>query len=771
MNLPISWLQDFVNVKATPENIAERLTLSGSEVEKITRNDEGLSDVVVGLIKDVKPHPDADKLQLASVDVGKSKLLEIVCGAPNIAAGQKVPVVLLGGSVPGLKIEPRTIRGIASQGMLASERELGIGDDHSGIFILPSDVSVGTDVISLLELSDPVFDIDVTPNRPDCFSVKGLAREVAALYGKQVQEKKHHLKESSERASAHLSVSIEDKKLCTRYCARRLVGIAVKPSPLWLQNRLRQVGIRPINNVVDATNFVMMEYGHPLHAFDASLLGERIVVRRAKKGEQLAALDEETYALDGSMLVIADAKRPVALAGVMGGAETAVRNETTDVVLEVAVFDSVSIRKTSRALGVRSESSTRFEKGVDASAVELVVDRAAALITELAGGAVQKGIVSAGSAQSKIAPISLALSDVERLLGVSVSGAEVKAILQSLGCGVSGSGKAYTVTPPAWRVHDLRAEADIVEEIGRMLDYNTFVKTLPTAPLRSPLPDEAHRTRRAVRRFCLSSGYSELLSYGFYGEDGVVLSDYDKDDHIVLTNPVNDEYPYLRTSLVPWMLKRLSQNSAQLVRDRVQLFEIGNVFHRADGESPRLVLGITDTTATPERLYRELRGVVEKLCGVRFDAERFHGWILLKYQNKPLGVIRTGARNIFPGVKFRGPVGVAHVDLALLSEACVDERSTYEPIPFYPIIERDLGVVASNMVEYTSLEKAISDFDELIREVSLFDVYHGLADGVSLAFRLKLYSRDRTLESTEVDHVIEKLKAQLHKKFGVTFRE
>ncbi len=436
MNLPISWLKQFVDTKEKPEQIAEKLTLSGSEVEKIIDNSKGLSKIAIGQIKSIEPHPNADKLQIAFVDVGRKKELKIVCGAKNIKPGQKVPVALLGGSVNGMNIESIEIRGVKSLGMLCSQRELGIGDDHSGIFILPREAKVGEDVIRYLELDDPVLELDITPNRPDCFSVRGLAREVGAILGKKIKDSKYKIQESGTPASSSISINIYDKKLCPKYCARVIQGVNVGQSPLWLQNRLRQMNIRPINTVVDVTNYLMMELGHPMHAFDANLLeGNTIKVRRAKKGEKILALDEENYSLNPDMLVIADNKKPIAIAGIMGGQQTGVTKGTQNIVLESAIFDQVSIRKTSKLLGLRSESSARFEKGVDYQSAEDALDAAAALIAKLSGGVVLRGIVSQG--KEKIPDpslIKLSARRVERVLGVKISFSKIKSILgKSLG--------------------------------------------------------------------------------------------------------------------------------------------------------------------------------------------------------------------------------------------------------------------------------------------------------------------------------------------------
>jgi len=406
MNLPLNWLKEFVKINASATEIAEKLTLSGSETEKIVQHGKSLKNIVVGSIKEIKPHPDADKLRLAYVDVGKKDMLTIVCGAPNITAGQKVPVVLLGGEVPGMKIEARKIRGVASQGMLASERELGIGDDHGGIFILPDESTVGSDVIKLLELDDQVLELDITPNRPDCFSILGLAREVAALYGLKIQDTRNKKQirckkqETNKTASSVLRVTIQDKKLCPRYTGRVVENVKVGPSPLWIQNRLRQAGIRPINNAVDVTNYVMIELGQPMHAFDAALLytkgrqdeheRKQIIVRSAKKGEKIDALDEKTYQLEPGMCVIADEKGPIAIGGIMGGTGSGVTEKTTTVILEAATFDPVSVRKTGRALGIKSDAGARHEKGIDRSAIEQASERAAGLLAEISKGAVLK---------------------------------------------------------------------------------------------------------------------------------------------------------------------------------------------------------------------------------------------------------------------------------------------------------------------------------------------------------------------------------------------
>ncbi|MEK7165109.1 MAG: phenylalanine--tRNA ligase subunit beta, partial [Patescibacteria group bacterium] len=679
MLLPLNWLKQFIKINSNVDEIAGKLTLSGSEVEKIVKHDAGLSKVYVGQIKTIKPHPNADKLRLAYVDIGQNKLLEIVCGAPNIEAGQKVPVVMLGGSVPGISIEPRDIRGVKSQGMLCSQKELGLGDDHSGIFVLPPDAPIGLDVTKLLELNEPILELEITPNRADCFSVRGLAREVTALFGRKIQDTRYKIQESTKKTSTVLSVEVKDKDLCPKYMARVIEDVVVGSSPLWLQNKLRQVGIKSINNVVDVTNYVLMELGQPLHAFDFDLLfpsfsrtspqpspwkGEgAITVRRAKKGEKLLALDDKTYNLDDSMLVIADEKQPVAIAGVMGGKESGVTSETKTVILESAIFDPVAVRKTSKILGLRSESSARFEKGLDPAATEEALDQAAAMIAELSNGVILKGIVSVGAAR-RIGgrAIKISTTEITNLLGAEIKPQKIKSILQSLGFGVSGNGQNLNVKIPSWRA-DVSMGADIVEEIGRMVDYNTLPKTLPSTSLQSKPIEPLQLLRRNLRKYLTSAGYSEILTYSFYDEKLLNLSGVSEDNHIKVINPVNSENKFLRANLLPWMLSKLSQNSALLAREQFQLFEIGKVFVKPNHEKWQLAVGLIDTTASDEILYRRLRGIGE------------------------FGEVMIYPKGKVPNMRFRSSVGVLLVDLDELLKNMPDERRQFQALPFYPQVE------------------------------------------------------------------------------------
>ncbi len=775
MNLPIEWLRQYIKTQASAEKIAEVLTLSGSEVEKIVDHSQGLKDIVVGEIKEIKPHPDADKLRIAYVDIGKKSTLEIVCGAPNIEVGQKVPTVLLGGEVPGLKIEARKIRGVASQGMLASERELGLGDDHSGILILPSDTKVGTNVLELLELNTPVLELDITPNRPDCFSVYGLAREVSAAMNVALTKPTYKVKESSKAASSVLKVTIEDEELCPMYAARVVENVHVGPSPLWMQNKLRSMGVRPINNVVDVTNYVMMELGQPMHAFDADKLQSKtdkahIIVRGAQQDETIATLDEQTYTLAEEMCVIADEEKPIAIGGIMGGEATGVTEQTTRVILESATFLPIAIRLASRALGIRSDASSRHEKGVDRARLADAATYAASLLADIAGGTVLKGVVTAGQKLPKPQTITLEVADVERMLGIPVSATEIKKKLQLLGFEVKGTAKKYSVMVPSWRAWDVHEPIDLIEEIGRLLDYNTFPKTLPLAPVRSPQPDPMHALRKALLRYSIGAGYTEMLTYSFYPKQAIALSGVAEKDHVLLTNPVNKEYPYMRANVLPWMLEKLSQNSSLLSREQFRLFEIGRVFHKKKGEKWQAAVGLIDVTATQEELYRELRGFVESFLHTPVDVEYKDGMYLFSVLRKHIGTVYVYQKGTVPNMRFRSDVAVLVLELDTLLEVRTHEKETFTPLPFYPFVERDLGMIVPNVVTYTQIQDCIRGFDPLLKHAELFDVYHGLDEGTSLAVRLTFGSTDRTLESEEVDAIVEKLQEKLGAKLNITFR-
>ena len=454
MNVTLNWLKDYIDFEFSPSELADRLTMLGIEVEAIKELGTGLEGVVVGKVTDVGPHPNADKLVLCQVDVGEAEALQIVCGAPNVREGMFAPVATVGATLPiGLTIKSAKLRGEVSLGMLCSEKELGLSEDAAGLMELSTDISPGTSLIAALGLDDVMFELEITPNRPDCLSLIGVAREIRAETGNPLKLPGVDLKENETDIAELTSVTIDAPDLCPRYAARVIQGVKVAESPAWLQRRLESVGVGVINNIVDITNFVLMEYGQPLHAFDYHKLAEnRIIVRRAAEGEQLTTLDEVERELTTDMLVIADADKPVALAGIMGGYDSEITETTCDVLLESAYFSPSSVRATAKALGINTEASYRFERGADPGAVLAALDRAAQLIAELAGGTVCKGTVDVYPGEQPLRKIQLRPDRVNFVLGTEIEAIEMEQILKMLGFDVEASGNAYQVTVPTFRV-------------------------------------------------------------------------------------------------------------------------------------------------------------------------------------------------------------------------------------------------------------------------------------------------------------------------------
>ena len=530
MKVSLNWLRDYIHTDKSAEEIARDFTFGGIEVESIEYVGKGLKDIIVGEIITIEPHPNADRLRVATVTVGKIKPLTIVCGASNIAVGQKVPVAPHGARLSdGRVIEESTIRGTLSQGMLCSSKELGIGDDHAGIYILPSDANKGSSLQSALGLDDTVFDCSITPNRADCLSHIGMAREIAALVhnpalSSAIEQMIH--KESligsqgKSMVSDVMSVDVRIPKWCPQYRARVVRNVAIGQSPAWLEARLRAVGIRPINVVVDCTNYVMMAYGQPLHAFDLKTINRvsglhRIEVRKARKGEKITLLDDQEYGLSDDILVIADSKGPLAVAGVMGGIASSVTEKTRDIVIESAQFDGVAVRRAGQYLGMRTEALTRFEKGIDWDITSKALDRASRMIAEMTGGEILKGQVSVSDPKPKIPAILLPHDRLDALLGVTIPLEQVERILLSDGCAVSPAPNGFRVVPPSYR-HDLYLEEDIIEEVGRLYGFHRLTPTLPRGELRVPVCDPVFVRRNCARKESVALGYDELIHLAFY---------------------------------------------------------------------------------------------------------------------------------------------------------------------------------------------------------------------------------------------------------------
>ncbi|MCP4690890.1 MAG: phenylalanine--tRNA ligase subunit beta, partial [Desulfobacterales bacterium] len=641
MKVSLSWLNDYVPVEMDVNRLADALTMVGLEVEGVEDRWRCLESVVVGRVLEVKPHPDADKLTLCRVDVG-GRTAPIVCGAPNVVADMLTPVALPGAVLPdGLVIKKSKIRGQVSEGMMCSEVELELGSDASGLLVLDPSLTPGQKLAEALELSDWVLEISITPNRPDCLSLLGVAREVAAIQGSGLKLPDRSLPEGEGDIHAEASVSIEAPDLCPRYAARLLTDITIGPSPAWLQRRLLSVGQRPISNIVDVTNFVLMETGQPLHAFDFDEVAEsRIVVRPAKEGEPFTTLDEKKRVLSENMLMICDGQKAVAVGGVMGGMNSEIEDATTRVLIESACFNPISVRKTGKALGLSTEASFRFERGVDPGGTVDALDRAARLMLEVGGGRLISGLIDEHPGKSPAKEISLSIRKTNRLLGLGLSRDDARSLLESVAFTAvpADDPDLLTVTVPSFRV-DVTLPEDLMEEVARLSGYDNIPTTFPAMTQSGGEPSGMLTARNRIKALMAGFGFFEAINYSFiHAEfaDRLALSPDDPRREVVaLLNPLSEDQSVMRTSTIPGLLESMGRNTARGVKN-LKLFEIGNIFMaRGKEELPQeieMLAGLMtgdraerswSAKPTPADFY-DLKGVVEALLkSLNIDDARF----------------------------------------------------------------------------------------------------------------------------------------------------
>ena len=797
MNVTLSWLKDYIDFEFSPSELADRLTMLGIEVEAIKELGTGLEGIVVGKVNAVRPHPNADKLVLCQVDVGEAEELQIVCGAPNVREGMFAPVATVGVTLPiGLTIKAAKLRGEVSQGMLCSEKELGLSEEAAGLMELPADISSGTSLVAALGLDDVMFELEITPNRPDCLSLIGVAREVRAETGNSLKLPTVDLQENETDIRSLTSVTIDAPDLCPRYAARVIQGVKVGESPAWLRQRLESVGIGVINNIVDITNFVLMEYGQPLHAFDYHKLAEkRIVVRRAAAGEQLTTLDETDRELTADMLVIADAEKPVALAGIMGGSDSEITETTCDVLLESAYFSPSSIRATAKALGMSTEASYRFERGADPGAVLAALNRAAALIAELAGGTVCKGVVDVYPGEQPLTEIKLRPDRVNFVLGTALEATEMEQILTRLGFDVKASGDAYQITVPTFRA-DITREIDLIEEIARVYGYDNIPTTLPKGDIPIPAPNPKVEVRRRIKRFLLAAGMMEAVNYSFCDpncfEKIRLPSDSPLRGTLRLQNPLSPEMSVLRTTLIPGLLENTQHNRNHQI-NAISLFEIGSVFVRDDNQrEPERVAGVLAGQigdGVYGNLYRDpdffdLKGLVEGMlegCGIteyamqKTDLPTFHpgrnAAVLLG--DTQVGTFGEVHPEVLENYDLPYKAYLFEFDLEALVNATVFSRR-FEPISIYPKVERDLAIVVDkNVLSDMPIALIYTTGGEWVESVRLFDVYEGEQvpeDKKSLAYTIVYHSATETLTDKAVNTLHERVVERLHQELGAELR-
>ncbi len=796
MLLSLSWLKEFTPYEGSVDELAHRLTMVGLEVEEIMRPFDFLSGVVVGHVLEKKTHPEADKLSLCRVDIG-SESLSIVCGAPNVAAGQRVAVAPVGTELPGgLTIKKAKIRGQVSQGMICSETELELGVDGSGIMVLDGDPVVGAGIIQTLGLEECVLDIGVTPNRPDCLSVLGLARETAALFDLPLRMPSFEFKEDdSVRCPEQIKIIIEDPSGCPLYQARLISGCRVVPSPDHIRYRLMAVGIRPINNIVDVTNYILMELGQPLHSFDRDLLsGSVIRVARADQGMKFKTLDDQTRKLDENDLLIWDEHNPVALAGVMGGASTEIHSKSRNVLLECAVFDPLTIRRTARRLGLNSESSFRFERGVDQGGAAFALDRASALMSSLSGGRVAAGISLSEPRPYKSRSINFRPHRANSLLALDLDGEYCRKNLTLLGCTVSEFDDGFEVEPPSFRP-DLEREVDLIEEIGRIYGLDKIPEHLPQVKksLGRKSLDDRFEFVSGIKQWARGLGLNEVINYSFVGTADMDLLDVDKENRVKVFNPLSEEQDVLRTDILPGLLQTLRHNLGH-GNIRLKIFEAANSFLpdpdsetgvRETGRLAILLSGSRYREQWPhpeeEFDYSDIKGLVENLVnifigrGSQFKDAGEHAYlspaVLCKYDNMNLGVLGRVKSEVSKAYKARKEVWFADINLDLLMKIHNSIQISFEILPRFPAVKRDMTIVAPLNLKYEQVVDVVyKSGTSILEDLSLIDIYLPEKESEKkMTFRFTYRHPEKTLKDKEVDKVHQKLADSILAKLPVTF--
>jgi phenylalanyl-tRNA synthetase beta chain len=802
MKVPLSWLKDYVDVTVPVAALAEKLTLAGHEVAAIETTGGGWDKIVIGQITAVEPHPNADRLHLATVDLGAGRET-VVCGALNLNVGDKIAFARAGarltnpfnGQVEELK--PAKIRGVLSAGMVCSEKELGISESHEGILVLPSEAQVGTPLADFL--GDTVFDVEVTANRPDCLSVVGIAREVGALTGQKMHVPEIKYEEKGRPIAEQINIEIADPDLCPRYCATLITGVTIAESPPWLQARLVAGGQRPINNVVDITNYVMLEYGQPLHSFDYDKIrGRRIVPSRAADGEVFYTLDGAERKLSGDMLVIGDGGGTVAIAGVMGGLDSEVTEGTTAILLEAASFKAASIHYTSRKLGLISEASTRFGRGISAGLTIPALRHATRLIAELGGGTVSKGLIDVYPGKKTPAPVPLTTQEIRRVVGVDYSLEQIAATLASLGFECRTDGSRVEAVPPYWR-SDIRQDVDLIEEVARIAGYDKIRGTLLGEAIppqdRSPLL----ALKQKLRQGLVGCGFQEVITFSLTSlqQLNMLTPDPGTPQPVPLrvVNPMSADQEYLRPNLRANLLATLASNRRH-EDGGIRLFELGRVYRPRPDDlpaEPEVLCGILSGPRTERSWlggdglfdFYDVKGAIEALMehiGVSLGFENSHdaglhptrqAAVVIEGDGKKttVGVIGELHPKVADGFEIAGTIGLFEIDVNALLPFTILRRM-YRPVWRFPGTIRDLALVVDAGVTHRQVMDIFRGF-ALISEVELFDVYSGkqvAAGQKSMAYRLVYQSPTHTLTDEEVSRVQEQVLRRLTGELGAALR-
>lgn len=808
MNTALSWIKAYVpGLTCTDQEYCDRMTLTGTKVEGFERMDKNLEKIVVGQIEKIEKHPDADKLIVCQVNIG-SEVIQIVTGAPNVKVGDKVPVVLDGGKVAGghdggplpedgIAIKAGKLRGVPSNGMMCSIEELGSSKDmypdapDNGIYIFPDSVKVGDDAIEVLGLHDTVFEYEITSNRVDCYSILGIAREAAATFDKPFVPPVVEVKEAGDDVNNYIKVSIEDTDLCTRYCARVCRNIKIGPSPEWMQRRLAASGIRPINNLVDITNYVMEEYGQPMHAYDLSTIaGGQIIVRRAKDGDEFVTMDGQTRKLDNNVLMICDAEKEIGVAGIMGGENSMITDEVKTVLFEAATFNGPNIRKSAKRLGLRTEASGIFEKGLDPANAKAAIDRACQLIVELGCGEVVSGTVEEGLPIKPLRVLPFEPAKYNALLGTSVSEEQMLAIFKKLEVEVRDGKDGKELVIPSFR-QDLAGRADMAEEVARFFGYDKIPTTLPKGETTTGKLSFKLRIEQKARDIAEYCGFSQGMTYSFESPKVFNKLLLDADDKaraaITIANPLGEDFSIMRTLSLNGMLTSLSTNYNRRNKN-VRLYELGNIY---------LAKSLPLTEQPEERMqftlgmygdgdFYSLKGVVEEFfdcIGMKkrivYDPKAGKNFLhpgrqaKIVYEGEELGYIGE----VHPAVCDNYAIGtrayVAVIDIMNVLDFATFDRK-YEGIAKYPAVTRDISLEVPKNVLAGDIEGVIAQRGgKILESYQLFDLYEGdqIKDGYkSMAYSVTFRAKDRTLEESDVAGAMKKILNGLEQ-LGATLRQ
>lgn len=791
MKVPVKWLKDYVDFNINSDELADKLTLSGSKVEEVIKSGAEITNVVTCKIEKIEQHPDAEKLVVCQVNIGEAEPIQIVTAATNMKEQDIVPVALHGSTLSGgLKIKKGKLRGVVSNGMFCSEEELGIAGDEPvhGLMILPQETPIGKDIKEVLGMNKEVIDFEITSNRPDCLSIVGMARETAAtLRTTYKMPNTNYTCGCSEKINDSLKVEVKDA-LCKRYMARGVKNVKIEPSPTWMQERLMDAGVRPINNIVDITNYVLLELGQPMHGFDAREISTRnIVVERAKDGEKFTTLDEIERTLDADVLCIKDGERAVALAGIMGGLNSQINEDTTEVIFECANFEAVNIRVNSKKLGLRTESSSRFEKELDPNLVEVAMNRACALVNELGCGEVMEGTIDIYNEVKESNTMEVNADWVNSFIGINISAEEMKTYLDSLDLATEVNGNILKIKVPTFRI-DIAIKEDIAEEVARIYGYDVIPTTLVKAMGTKPSKNDKQKKDDLIINTMLSCGLNQSISYSFISPkafDSINVSEDSSLRNVVtIKNPLGEDYSVMRTTTIPSMMESLARNYSRS-NSFARLFEIGKVYIKTEEDKLPIERNILTVGLYGNVEYADIKGIVEEVVEVlgvksasykrQSENSTFHPGKTadLSIRNNVAGILGEVHPDVTEKYGVEVPCYIAELNLDAIYESANMEKK-YKALPKFPAVTRDIAILVNDEVLVQDIEDAMRRAGgNLVEKIELFDVYKGkqIPEGKkSVAYAIAYRDENKTLKDEEVNKVHDKILKALEYKLGAELR-